>query len=90
MEQTASLCSLCGHAAAMIDTDRGNRSYVACSSAECGDYEISKRAAREVANNSGRKRALIERIVQANVTGQVLEITVDANGQIQAASVTPT
>ncbi len=46
MYTAAPLCVLCDHPARITDTDHGNRSNVACSDVACGDYEISKRAAR--------------------------------------------
>jgi hypothetical protein len=86
MDATAPLCVLCGHQAQVTDTDHGNRSYVACSDVACGDYEISKRAVRELGVNAERKRALQQLVVQANVKGKVLEIVVGPDGQLQATS----
>lgn len=84
MDATALLCVLCGHQAQITSTDRGNRSYVACSAVTCGDYEISRRAALEVAGSADRKRALQQLVVQANVQGKVLEIVIGPDGQLQA------
>lgn len=86
MNTTTLLCVLCGHEAQITDTDHGNRSYVACSDGACGDYEISKRAAREIASNTERKVALRQIAVQANAKGEVLEIVVGPDGQLRATS----
>lgn len=86
MDTAAQHCVLCDHPARITDTDHGNRSYVACSSVKCGDYEISKRAAREIAVNAERKQALQQSVVRANVNGQVLEIVIGPDGQVQATS----
>lgn len=80
MHSNAPLCVLCAHLATITDIDRGNRQYVACSNASCGDYEISWRAALEIVGNPDRKRLLQETIVRANIEGKVLEIFVDAAG----------
>lgn len=86
MDTTALLCVLCDHPASIIDTDRGNRRYVACSNSLCGDYEISRRAAAEVASQPQRKAALKAQVVRANTQGMVLEIVVNAAGEIEASS----
>lgn len=86
MDTAAQLCVLCDHPARITDTDRGNRSYVACSNESCGDYEISRRAAKDVARNPDRKRSLKELVVRANVEGKVLEIFVDAGGNFDTTS----
>lgn len=86
MNTTALLCVLCDHQARFTDTDHGNRSYVACSDEACGDYEISKRAAKDIASNAERKAALRHLVVQANAEGEVLEIVIGPDGQLQATS----
>jgi len=86
MDTAAQLCALCDHPARITDTDRGNRGYVACSNVACGDYEISKRAARAIAGNAERKQALQQSVVRANVNGQVLEIVIGPDGQVQSTS----
>jgi len=86
MNTTALLCVLCDHQARITDTDHGNRSYVACSDEACGDYEISKRAAREIADNADRKQGLQQLVVQANAKGEVLEIVIGPDGHLQTTS----
>ncbi len=51
----------------------------------CGDYEISKRAARELEDNADRKEALRERVSRANQQGQVVEIFIAPDGALQAS-----
>lgn len=80
-------CVLCNESARTEDTDHGNRTYLACTKASCGDYEISKRAARELGDNAERKVALREMVSRANQKGQVLEIFIAAGGALQASVV---
>lgn len=87
MDRYTPLCVLCDHLATITDIDRGNRHYVACSNASCGDFEISGRAALEVAGKAALKRSLQEKIVRANIEGKVLEIFVDAAGNFDTTSV---
>lgn len=89
MDAAVPLCVLCGHPAQITDTDHGNRSYVACSDVACGDYEISKRASREIAGNAERKVALRRLVVQTNIDGKVLEIIVGTDGQVQTTTGCP-
>lgn len=87
MDTAAPICVLCGYPAEITDVDRGNRRYVACSNASCGDYEISRRAAQALAANPDRKRLLREVVARANAEGRVLEIFVDAAGNFDTTSV---
>lgn len=87
MDTTTLLCVLCDHPAVATDFDCGNRRYIECSSASCGDYEISRRAANDVAANPERKRSLKDIIVRANVEGKVLQIFVDAAGNFDTTRV---
>lgn len=80
-------CVLCNEPARTEDTDHGNRTYFACTNASCGDYEISKRVARELGDNAARKGALREMVSHANQKGQVLEIFIAADGALQASVV---
>lgn len=78
-------CVLCNEPARTQETDRGNRTYFACTNASCSDYEISKRAARELEDNAERKEALRELVSRANQKGQVLEIFIAADSALQAS-----
>lgn len=86
MNTEAPLRVPCSHPARITDTDHGDRSCVACSDVACGDYEISKLAARRIAGNAERKRVLQQQVIQANVNGRVLEIIVGPDGELQATS----
>lgn len=86
MDTSAPPCVLCDHAASMIDTDHGNRRYVACSNVLCGDYEISRRAAKELATQPHRKALLKDQVVLANAEGKVLTIVVGATGEIEVSA----
>jgi len=78
-------CVLCNEPARAEDTDHGNRTYFACTNVGCGNYEISKRAARELKDNAERKVALREMVSGASQKGQVLEIFIAADGALQAS-----
>jgi hypothetical protein len=78
-------CVLCNAPARTEETDHGNRTYFACTNPRCGDYEISKRAARDLEDNADRKEALCERVSGANQQGQVVEIFIAADGALQAS-----
>jgi hypothetical protein len=71
------------------ETDHGNRIRVACTNTKCGNYEISKRAARELGDNSERKEAIREMVSRANGKGQALEIFIVTDGALQASAVNP-
>jgi hypothetical protein len=85
MSMTDATCVLCSKPAKMEDADRGNCTYFACTNASCGDYEISKRAARQLRNNIERKGALCEMVSRANQNGQVIEICIASDGVMQAS-----
>ena len=74
MDTLAFTYFLCGQPARLTETDHGNRNYVACSSVDCGDYEISKRAARSIAAMPQRRDALKASVVQSNIEGKVLQV----------------
>lgn len=78
-------CTLCGAPAKVEETDYGNRKYVACSNLQCGDYEISKRAERFLADHKGRKEQLREMVLRTNEHGEMLEIYVTSDGIIQGS-----
>lgn len=80
-------CVLCNAPAKAEETDHGNRTYLACTTVDCGDYEISKRAARELGDNAERKQALRGMVSRANQKGQVLEIFIAADGDLQASAI---
>lgn len=84
---TDATCVLCEAAVMVEETDRGNRTYIACTNTNCGDYEISKRAACELGNSAERKEVLREMVSLANQKGQVLEIFIAADGVLQASAI---
>lgn len=87
MNMNDATCLLCDAPARTKDTDHGNRTYFACTNATCGNFEISRRAARELVGNAERKRALREMVSHANQKGQVVEIFIAADGALQASVV---
>lgn len=87
MKTNSATCVLCGHPAEESSTDHGNRTYVACSSATCGDYEISNSAARKLAESPERKSVLSEMAARANCEGKILDISIATDGLMQATSI---
>ena len=78
-------CVLCDEPAKTEETDHGNRNYIACTNVNCGDYEISKRAARELEGNIDRKEALRNLVSSTNQNGEILEIFIASDGSLQAS-----
>lgn len=85
MKPTA-LCVVCDHPARTTETDQGNSIYVECTNLTCGDYTISKRAARTLAGYTYQKTTLKDLAFCANGIGKVLEIATDESGQVHTTS----
>jgi hypothetical protein len=68
------LCMLCNEPAKKKETDCGNCSYFSCTNANCGNYEISNRAARELGGNMDRKESLRGIVSQAKQNGRAVDI----------------
>ncbi|MFC3468844.1 hypothetical protein ACFOHT_03080 [Massilia oculi] len=80
-------CILCGQRAKGKETDSGNRRYIVCSNATCGDFEITNRAARELEYNLERKNVLREMVSRANDNGQTLDISIASDGAMQTTGI---
>jgi len=89
MSMTKATCLLCDcDGASSKATDHGNCLYFACPAAGCGNYETSNRAARLLAGNAAIKSMLREMVRNATAGSQVIGISVDSAGQLQAAIIT--
>lgn len=87
MSKMDAACALCSEPAKAQATDHGNRIYFSCTNRNCGDYEISKRAARELGDNAERKRTLCEMVLRANQDGHIHEIFIASDGALQASAI---
>ena len=80
-------CFLCGAPTTCVDTDAGNRKFYQCSSAACGDYEISATAMRRMQNAPSHKQQAIQQAHAYRDTDKFLEIIVGPDSQIVGRAV---
>lgn len=78
-------CILCGSDAAVSETDQGNRKYVQCSNPDCGNYEISRAAEKDVAENEHVRQRLSAKARSCRSGGEILRIAVGDDGNLMAA-----
>ena len=87
MKDENTTCILCGQPAKEKETDSGNRRYIVCSAATCGDFEITNRAAQELGDNVERTNVLREMVSRANDNGQILDISIASDGAMQTTGI---
>lgn len=82
-------CILCGATATMSQTDRNNAEYYKCSSPQCGDYEISRKARASMEQSTRRRSLLSAEAAQARDAGKVLRIYNDNQFQLTLSRINP-
>lgn len=75
-------CFLCGHDSKYIETDFANRRHYKCEHEQCGEYEITYRAMRNIENNGFYKEHLISLAHEAKNNGEILELMVERDNSI--------
>lgn len=68
-------CVLCGRSAPYQETDRRNCKYYNCTQEDCGDYEISNRAATEMGRDQEFKRRALEMVRASKKTPDLVKFT---------------
>ena len=70
-------CVLCGRPAPYKETDRRNCKYYNCTQEDCGDYEISNRAATEMDRDHEFKRQALDMVRASRGTQNLVKFTYD-------------
>lgn len=80
-------CFLCGSPSTYDETDHSNCRYYNCEGAECGDFEISRRAMGHIETSPTRRAQLSAKAREAREKGQVLRIVIDSPSQQLSISI---
>ena len=78
-------CVLCGRAAPYQETDRGNCRYYNCTQDDCGDYEISNRAAIEMDRDHEFKREASDMVRGSKKTQNLVKFTYEIGKGLSAS-----
>lgn len=80
-------CALCGRSALYQKTDRGNCRYYDCSQEDCGDYEISDRAAIEMNRDHEFKRQASTMVKASKQTQNIVRFTYEIGKGLSASPI---